>query len=83
MNSDLLLEKSKNQVVAVKDCKKKMKIREGKNFSNFILFGKTLSLKLQNKQIFMHKLVAAAGMASAIISAEEYVYKVYRNSILC
>ena len=83
MNSNLLLEKSKNQVVAVKDCKKKMKIREGKNFSNFIIFGKTLLLKLQNKHIFLHKFVAATGRASAIISAEEYVDKVYRSSILC
>ena len=60
-----------------------MMIREGKNFSKFILFGKMLSLKLQNKKIFLHKFVATVGTASAIISAEEYVDKVYRNSILC
>ena len=60
-----------------------MKIREEKNFSKFILFGKMLSLKLQNKKIFLHKFVATVGTASAIISAEEYVDKVYRNSILC
>ena len=41
-----------------------------------------LSLKLQNKQIVLHKFVAATGRASAIIPVEEYAYKVYRNSIL-